>query len=271
MLIVEGEVLAINFALLGTGRIADTALSEALKSANGATLWSVLSRDEERAHSFAERHGAQAPVNAYSDLDRLLQDPELNAVVIATPDKLHVEQAIAAAAAGKHVLTEKPMATTVEDCQVMVDACADAGVTFHVGGSYVCMEGPQFSTRAESELYRSWGATVIGMTNLPEAKLAREAELCYATVAMVTDFDCWHPDHNDAEVADILKVLTQNAGNARSLVKSVVPAIAAARPRVCSHGCDRSLDTALITAAEARDPARLAKLDAVAGRVLGEG
>jgi len=132
VLIVEGEVLAINFALLGTGRIADTALSEALKSANGATLWSVFSRDEERAHSFAERHGAQAPVNAYSDLDRLLQDPELNAVVIATPDKLHVEQAIAAAAAGKHVLTEKPMATTVEDCQVMVDACAAAGVRLGV-------------------------------------------------------------------------------------------------------------------------------------------
>ncbi|CAN0574886.1 unnamed protein product, partial [Laminaria digitata] len=126
-------------------------------------------------------------------------------------------------------------------------------------GTYLCMEGPQFSTRAESELYRSWNCDVIGMTNMPEAKLAREAEMCYATVAMVTDFDCWHPDHNDVEVADILKVLTQNAGNARSLVKSVVPAIAAARPRVCSHGCDRSLDTALITAAEARDPASLAK------------
>lgn len=136
------------------------------------------------------------------------------------------------------------------------------------GGTYLAMEGPQFSTYAESMLYRSWGCDVIGMTNMPEAKLAREAEICYATVAMVTDFDCWHPDHDHVEVADIIRVLGQNADNARELVKKVVPEIAARRPHVCGKGCDRALEYALITAPEARDPRLLAKLDAVAGRVL---
>ncbi len=135
-------------------------------------------------------------------------------------------------------------------------------------GIYLCMEGPQFSTRAESELYRTWGCDVIGMTNMPEAKLAREAEICYATVAMVTDFDCWHPHHDDVEVADIIKVLVGNAANARGLVKAAVPSVATNRPAVCPHGCDRALESAMITAPEARDRARLAKLDAVAGRVL---
>ncbi len=138
------------------------------------------------------------------------------------------------------------------------------------GGTYLVMEGPQFSTKAESELYRSWGCSVIGMTNMPEAKLAREAELCYATVAMVTDFDCWHPDHDHVTVDQVVKVLIGNADKARALVKAVVPAIGAPRGP-CPAGCDRALDNAIITAPEMRDPDLLARLDAVAGRVLGRG
>jgi 5'-methylthioadenosine phosphorylase len=136
------------------------------------------------------------------------------------------------------------------------------------GGSYLVMEGPQFSTRAESELYRQWGCSVIGMTNMPEAKLAREAELCYATVAMVTDFDCWHPDHDHVTVDQVVKVLFANADRARALVRAVVPGLGARRAP-CPAGCDRALDNAIITAPEMRDPALLAKLDAVAGRLLG--
>jgi len=171
---------------------------------------------------------------------------------------------------GKGMVAHVSMANPV--CRRLGDALQAAAFDLNLkvvrNGTYLCMEGPQFSTRAESELYRSWGCDVIGMTNMPEAKLAREAEMCYATVAMVTDFDCWHPHHDDVEVADIIKVLSQNADNARALVKSVVPGVAAARLEACAHGCDRALDSAMITAPEARDPARLAKLDAVAGRVL---
>src|SRR5690349_5533682 len=134
------------------------------------------------------------------------------------------------------------------------------------GGTYVVMEGPQFSSVAESELHRSWGADVIGMTNMPEAKLAREAELCYASVAMVTDFDCWHPDHDHVQVADIVKVLNANSANARKLVSDVIPRLATdAAP--CPHGCDRALEYAIITPPDARDPELAAKLNAVAGRV----
>ena len=129
------------------------------------------------------------------------------------------------------------------------------------------MEGPQFSTKAESELYRSWGCAVIGMTNMPEAKLAREAELCYATIAMVTDFDCWHPDHDHVTVDAIVKVLLSNADNARTLVRELVPTLGQPRD-LCTAGCDRALEHALITAPGKRDPAMLAKLDAVAGRLL---
>jgi 5'-methylthioadenosine phosphorylase len=136
------------------------------------------------------------------------------------------------------------------------------------GGTYLAMEGPQFSSLAESNLYRSWNCDVIGMTNMPEAKLAREAEICYATVAMVTDYDCWHPDHDNVEVADIIRVLTGNADNARSLVKDVAPVLASGRPGACPHGCDRALEFAMITAPEARDPEAVKRLDAVAGRVL---
>ncbi len=148
------------------------------------------------------------------------------------------------------------------------DAARGLGIPVSRGGSYLVMEGPQFSTRAESELYRRWGCSVIGMTNMPEAKLAREAELCYATVAMVTDYDCWHTGHGNVTVDQIVRVMFGNADKARALVRAVVPVIGAARG-LCPAGCDRALDHAIVTAPEARDPALMAKLDAVAGRVIG--
>ena len=146
-------------------------------------------------------------------------------------------------------------------------AAKTVDVTAVRGGTYLAMEGPQFSSLAESELYRTWGCDVIGMTNMPEAKLAREAEICYATVAMVTDYDCWHPDHDHVQVADIIRVLTENADHARALVKAVARDLRD-RPAACPAGCDHALDTAIITVPEARDPAIAAMLDAVAGRVL---
>jgi 5'-methylthioadenosine phosphorylase len=147
------------------------------------------------------------------------------------------------------------------------EASGKEGIALARGGTYVCMEGPQFSTYAESITYKTLGYSVIGMTNMPEAKLAREAEICYATVAMVTDFDCWHPDHDAVTVADIVKVLLDNAARAQALVAR----LAIDFPREhepCPIGSDRALDSALITAPEARDPELLKKLDAVAGRVL---
>jgi len=129
------------------------------------------------------------------------------------------------------------------------------------------MEGPQFSSLAESELYRSWSCDVIGMTNMPEAKLAREAEICYATVAMVTDYDCWHPNHDDVTVEAIVKVLLENADKARALVRSVAPRVHG-DPKACECGCRSALQYAIITAPEARDPAMVEKLSAVAGRML---
>jgi 5'-methylthioadenosine phosphorylase len=165
-----------------------------------------------------------------------------------------------------HVSVAHPVCPRLGDA--LEAAARGAGVTVHRGGTYLVMEGPQFSTLAESKLYREvWGCDVIGMTNMPEAKLAREAELCYATVAMVTDYDCWHPDHDHVDVAAVVKVLTANAENARAMVRAVVPALGGERAP-CPAGCDRALEHALITAPEARDPALLARLDAVAGRVL---
>ena len=146
-------------------------------------------------------------------------------------------------------------------------ACRDEGIPMHRGGTYLTMEGPQFSTLAESNLYRQWGCDVIGMTNMPEAKLAREAEIPYCTVAMVTDFDCWHPEHDHVEVEAIVRVLLDNADKARAMIKRVAPRMAE-RPAACPSGHDRVLDTAMITAPDARDPAVLARLDAVAGRIL---
>lgn len=135
------------------------------------------------------------------------------------------------------------------------------------GGTYLVMEGPQFSSLAESKLYRSWGCDVIGMTNMPEAKLAREAEICYATMAMVTDYDTWHPDHESVTAEIVIKVLSANAQNAAALATQAVPELQD-RPDACPNGCDRALDTAIITAPAARDPEMVAKLGAVAGRVL---
>ncbi|KOR29731.1 5'-methylthioadenosine phosphorylase, partial [Achromatium sp. WMS1] len=135
------------------------------------------------------------------------------------------------------------------------------------GGTYLVMEGPQFSTYAESELYRNLNCDVIGMTNMPEAKLAREAEICYATIAMVTDYDCWHPDHDDVTVESVIKILHTNAGNARSLVTAVAPHIHDDKnAETCP--CRSALEYALITTPEARDPELLRRLDAVAGRIL---
>jgi 5'-methylthioadenosine phosphorylase len=139
-----------------------------------------------------------------------------------------------------------------------------------VGGTYMVMEGPQFSSVAESQMHIGLGCDVIGMTNMPEAKLAREAELCYATVAMVTDFDCWHPDHDHVQVSDVIKVMHANGHNARRLLQHLVP-VAAQHHGVCPHGCDRALEHAILTAPNARDPELAAKLDAVAGRVLAAG
>jgi 5'-methylthioadenosine phosphorylase len=147
-------------------------------------------------------------------------------------------------------------------------AAREAGISVARGGTYLAMEGPQFSSLAESELYRFWNCDVIGMTNMPEAKLAREAEMCYATVAMVTDYDCWHPGHDAVTVDAIVKVLLANADHARSLVKVVAPKLKVdASAYQC--GCRSALQFALITAPEARDPAMVQRLDAVAGRVLG--
>jgi 5'-methylthioadenosine phosphorylase len=152
--------------------------------------------------------------------------------------------------------------------RIHLAAAAEAeGIPLARGGTYVCIEGPQFSSLAESLTYKGLGYSVIGMTNMPEAKLAREAEICYASVAMVTDFDCWHPDHDAVTVQDIIRVLNSNAEKARALVAR----LAANFPRdhePCPNGSDRALDTALITAPDARDPELLKKLDAVAGRVL---
>jgi 5'-methylthioadenosine phosphorylase len=147
-------------------------------------------------------------------------------------------------------------------------AIKELEIPYQRGGTYLAMEGPQFSTLAESELYRSWGCDVIGMTNMPEAKLAREAEMCYATVAMVTDFDCWHPDHDHVSVDAIIKVLLDNADKGRSLVKKVAPTLSG-RTESCTQGCHTALEMAIITSPDARDPAMIKKLDAVAGRVLG--
>ena len=165
-----------------------------------------------------------------------------------------------------HVGFGHPVCSRLGDA--IEEGCKSVGIKAVRGGTYLTMEGPQFSTLAESNLYRSWGCDVIGMTNMPEAKLAREAEMCYATVAMVTDYDCWHPDHDHVTVDAIIKVLLGNADNARSLVKDVAPRLAG-RAEACHQGCHTALENALITAPDTRDPEMIEKLDAVAGRMLG--
>ena len=145
-------------------------------------------------------------------------------------------------------------------------AASAAGVRIHPRATYLAMEGPQFSTQAESKLYRQWGADVIGMTGMPEAKLAREAELCYASIAMVTDYDCWHPDHGAVDVAAVIKTLLANADAARNTVAELPKLLPARAP--CPEGCDHALSHAIMTAPAKRDADLVAKLDAVAGRVL---
>lgn len=163
-----------------------------------------------------------------------------------------------------HVSMAHP--TCAKLSKALGEAASEIGLKHAVGGTYLAMEGPQFSSLAESNLYRSWGCSVIGMTAMPEAKLAREAELPYALVAMVTDYDCWHPDHDHVTVETVIKVLTGNADNARKLVMAVAPKLGP--ERTPSPAIDTVLDTAFITAPDKRDPTLFAKLDAVAGRVL---
>ncbi len=157
-------------------------------------------------------------------------------------------------------------------CPRLRAACAQAaraaGAKVHEGGTYLAMEGPQFSSMAESKMYRDvWGADVIGMTNMPEAKLAREAELCYASVAMITDYDSWHPEHGTVDISQIIATLSGNADKARALLAGL-PALLGSDRAPCPHGCDRALDYAIMTAPDKRDPAMVEKLQAVAGRVL---
>ncbi len=165
-----------------------------------------------------------------------------------------------------HVSMADPVCPRLGDA--LEAAAGTIGLDVVRGGTYLVMEGPQFSTRAESELYRSWGCSVIGMTNMPEAKLAREAEMCYATVAMVTDYDCWHPHHDDVTVESVIAVLLENAEHARAMIRNAAPRLHD-RAAPCHAGCHTALDNAIITAPDARDPEIAAKLDAVAGRVLG--
>jgi 5'-methylthioadenosine phosphorylase len=165
-----------------------------------------------------------------------------------------------------HVSMAEPVCGRLGDA--LMASAAQTGVEMVRGGTYLVMEGPQFSSKAESALYRQWGCEVIGMTNMPEAKLAREAEMCYATVAMVTDYDCWHPDHDHVTVDQVIGTLLSNAEKAKDLVAATVPRLTE-RTVLCGAGCHRALDFALITAPDARDLSMAAKLDAIAGRVLG--
>ena len=156
-------------------------------------------------------------------------------------------------------------------CERLSNACETAGraagVTIHRGGTYLAMEGPQFSSIAESKLYRQWGCDVIGMTNMPEAKLAREAEICYASVAMITDYDSWHSDHGAVDITAIIATLQGNGSKARDLIAGLPALLGPDRPP-CPHGCDRALEHAIMTTPDKRDPALVGKLDAIAGRIL---
>jgi 5'-methylthioadenosine phosphorylase len=166
-----------------------------------------------------------------------------------------------------HVSVADPVSPLLVDA--IEQAAKAEGITYTRGGTYLVMEGPQFSTRAESNLYRSWGCDVIGMTNMPEAKLAREAEICYATVAMVTDYDCWHDGHANVDVAAVIKMMMENTDKAQQLVLRLAKDFPREHP-ACPIGSDRALDVAVITTPGARDPSLIRKLDAVAGRVLGK-
>jgi 5'-methylthioadenosine phosphorylase len=164
-----------------------------------------------------------------------------------------------------HVSMVNPVCGRISE--TLLAAARDANIPAVAGGTALVMEGPQFSTRAESELHRAWGCSVVGMTSLPEAKLAREAELCYATVAMVTDYDCWRPEAGHVTVEQVLQVMEHNVVAARELVRRVVPKLRD-RPDPCERGCDRALDGAIMTAPAARDPGLVADLGVVMARVL---
>ena len=164
-----------------------------------------------------------------------------------------------------HVALGDPVSPLLS--QALVETAQDLDIALTEGGTYLAMEGPQFSTRAESELYRSWGCSVIGMTNMPEAKLAREAEICYASLAMVTDFDCWHDDHDEVDVAEVIRVLKDNATRAKALISALAVGFPRDHPS-CPIGSDRALEVALITPPGQRDPDLVKKLEAIAGRVL---
>ncbi len=164
-----------------------------------------------------------------------------------------------------HVSVAEPVSPLLADA--LETAAKAENVSVSRGGTYLVMEGPQFSTRAESELYRSWGCAVIGMTNMPEAKLAREAEICYATLAMVTDYDCWHDDHENVDVASVIAIMRSNTEKAQRLVANLARNFPKQHP-ACPIGSDKALEVAIITPPDARDPSLVAKLDAIAGRVL---
>ncbi|KGM49395.1 S-methyl-5'-thioadenosine phosphorylase [Pseudooceanicola atlanticus] len=169
-----------------------------------------------------------------------------------------------------HVSMAHPTCTALGG--LAAQAARSVGVTTHVGGTYLAMEGPQFSTLAESKMYReSWGCDVIGMTNMPEAKLAREAEMHYTTVAMVTDYDSWHPDHGEVDVTEIIRILGANSAHARDMIAQMPGLMAPSGDQGCEQGCAHALDYAILTAPERRDPDLVARLSTVAGRILGGG
>lgn len=162
-----------------------------------------------------------------------------------------------------HVPFAHPVCATLSGAAART--ARESGARVHEGATYVAMEGPQFSTLAESRLYRSWGADLIGMTAMPEAKLAREAELCYACVAMVTDYDCWHPDHDAVDVAQVVRTAKTNAHRAKALIAALPREIGS---QICACGCHSALDGAIMTAPSLRDPVKLAQLAPVMGRIL---
>jgi len=164
-----------------------------------------------------------------------------------------------------HVSMAHPVCGRVSDALMV--AAKDAGAEITKGGTLVVMEGPQFSSKAESELYRSWKCDVVGMTAMPEAKLAREAEICYASLAMVTDYDCWHPDHDHVTVDEVVRVMQQNVERARDIIRRIAPPLRE-HPPFCPNRCDRALDAAIMTAKEARDPKLAGQLDAILARTL---
>lgn len=165
-----------------------------------------------------------------------------------------------------HVSVAEPICSRLSG--LAGEAAKIAGAKVHTGGTYLAMEGPQFSSRAESHMYRSWGCDVIGMTNMPEAKLAREAELPYATIAMVTDYDCWREHEAHVEVTNVLEIMRANSAKAKTTIRQLAEALQGTPRTPSPQGIETCLDYALITSPEARDPRVLAKLDAIAGRVL---